>query len=254
MTFQNKIKKILFLFFYILISGGFVYLFKPCYFISIILVLVPPSIINFFWLKKSRFKILIFSLAGAILFAPPIELMTRLVDAWDVASIFPRPFSYIPLENMLFAFLNIFWALCFYEYFIDHDKSKRISKNFKKLIALYILFAAIVYSLFFYQKNLIGTHYWLMSVPILIVPCLLIFIRHPKLLKKIIIPTIFFALVFLIYEIISMSLGHWWWPGSYLYTFNINGMVFPLDDVIIWYFLSTPTLIAGYEIFADDGR
>lgn len=26
---------------------------------------------------------------------------------------------------------------------------------------------------------------------------------------------------------------------------------FPIDDVIIWYFLSTPVLIGGYEYFAN---
>jgi hypothetical protein len=93
-----------------------------------------------------------------------------------------------------------------------------------------------------------------MSVPILIIPSLLIFYHKPKLIKKTILPTIFFALVFFVYELTSLLIGSWWWPGEYLWPITIFGHIFPLDDVIIWYFLSTPTLIGGYEIFMDDGK
>lgn len=248
---QNRIK-ILFLFLYVICAVGVVYFVRPLYVISILIVFGPPSLINFLWLKKSRFKIVIFSLAATILFSPPVELMTRMADAWDVASVFPRLFGYIPLENMLFAFFNFFWVLCFYEYFIDHDTSKKISKRFVVLLCIYILFAVSIFTLFFYKQSIIRVNYYMMSVPILILPSLAIFFRYPKLLKKTVVPTIFFAAVFFIYEMVSMYIGHWWWPGSYLYTFNIAGMVFPLDDVIIWYLLSTPTLIGGYEFFADD--
>lgn len=249
---NNKYKKILCLFLYILISIFLVYLIKPNYFVSILIVLGPPSLINFIWLKKSRFKILCFSLIATILFAIPLELMCRLKDAWDVTSIFPRLFYYIPIENILFAFFNIFWVLSFYEYFIDRDSNKKISKNFKFLILLFVFFSILVFSLFFYNKNLVGLDYYLMAIPVLIIPALIIFFKYPKLLKKTILTTIFFALIFFVYEIVSMKLGHWWWPGDYLYDFNIFGMRFPIDDVLIWYLLSTPVLIGGYEFFVDD--
>jgi hypothetical protein len=73
-------------------------------------------------------------------------------------------------------------------------------------------------------------------------------------LKKTLLPTLFFAGVFFIYEIVSLKIGSWWWPGEYLKTFIIFGKVFPLDDIIIWYFLSTMTLIGGYEFFADNDK
>lgn len=249
---KSKNIKIYFLFLYIVLAVIVVYFIRPIYLVSILLILGPPSLINFFWLKKSRIKVLVFSLLTTILFAPTVELMCRLVNAWDVASVLYRPFGYIPLENMLFAFFNIFWVLSFYEYFIDHDTNKNISKHFKILVCFYILFATLVFGLFFYKQNIIGMHYYLISVPILILPALFIFFRYPKILKKTVLPTLFFAAVFFIYEIVSMRIGYWWWPGTYLYSFNLSGMVFPLDDIINWYLLSTPTLIGAYEVFADD--
>lgn len=251
---MSKSKKILFLFCYVLITGFIVLLWKPVYIISIILVLVPPTILNFFWLKKSKLKIFIFSFVTTIIMAPAVELSARLANVWDVQSVFFRPFGLIPLENMFFAFLNFLWGLSFYEYFVDRDYTKKISSKFKFLVTIYILGAIIVYTLFFVNKNLITLNYFTISIPLLFLPAIIIFFNNPHLLKKVIKPTLFFALIFFYYETISLIIGSWWWPGEYLFNTSFFGKTFPLDDVIIWYFLSTPVLIGGYEYFVDDWR
>lgn len=249
---KNKKIRIALLMLYVLSACLFVFYFQPVYILSIIIVLVPPSIINFVWLKKSRSKVLIFSLVATLLFAPPIELMARIKDVWDVASVFPRPFGLIPLENMLFAFLNFFWALSFYEYFTDKDLPTKINKKFKYLVALFVVFSVIVFSLYSYNNNLVGLNYFALAFISLIVPSAIIFSKKPSLIRKTFLTTIFFAIVFFVYELISLKVGSWFWPGDYLFPIMIWGELFPLDDIIIWYFLSTPALIGGYEFFADD--
>lgn len=251
---KNKRLKLIGLFVYVLIACIILYITKLTYFFSILLVLVPPSIANFLWLKHSRKKILIFSIVSTFLFAFAIELSSRLANTWDVQSILPRILGVIPLENMLFAFLNIFWVLCFYEYFVDDDTTIRISKKFKYLIILFCLFSLIIFSLYFYNPSTIKMSYFTTAIIILIIPSIIIFGRNPRLLKKTILPTLFFAIVFFIYELVSINIGSWWWSGEYIKSFIIFGKVFPLDDIIIWYFLSTITLIGGYEFFADDGK
>jgi hypothetical protein len=251
-----RIKKIklIGLFVYVLIACLIVYITKLTYFLSIILVLIPPSIANFLWLKKSRKKIFIFSIISTFLFAFAIELSSRLANTWDVQSILPRILGLIPLENMLFAFLNIFWVLSFYEYFVDEDTTKKISGKFKYLVILFCLFSLIIFSLYFYNPSIVEMNYFTTAIIILIIPSIILFYKKPILLKKTILPTLFFAIIFFIYEIVSIKIGSWWWPGEYLKTFVIFGKVFPLDDIIIWYFLSTITLIGGYEFFADDWK
>ncbi len=239
---------------YVLIACLVIYITKPVYLLSIIVVLVPPSIANFLWLKKSRKKILVFSLVSTFLFAFAIELSSRLANTWDVQSTLPRLLGIIPLENILFAFLNIFWVLSFYEYFVDRDTTIKISKRFKYLIILFSTFSFIIFSLYVYNPKAIEMNYFMMAIIVLIIPSIAIFGRKPMLLKKTIVPTLFFAIVFFIYEVVSLKIGSWWWPGTYLDTFIIFGKVFPLDDIIIWYFLSTITLIGGYEFFADDWK
>jgi hypothetical protein len=251
---KQKTLRLIGLIAYVFLAIGAILIFRPLYIYSILIVLVPPSLINFWWLKNSRLKVLVFSLASTLLFAPPIELMARLLNVWDVQSIFIRPLGLIPLENMLFAFLNFFWVLSFYEYFIDNDRRQATNKRFKYLIGLYVLFASLVFGLYFYRAELVAANYFTIAVIVLIIPGILIFRKQPKILKKTIIPTVFFALIFFVYELASLKLGSWFWPGNYFLSFKIFGSTFPLDDIIIWYFLSTPVLIGGYEFFIDDHK
>ena len=231
------------------------WLFHFPYILSICLVLLVPSVINFLWLRHARARVLIFSLVSAFIFAPPVELAARLANAWDVQSVFPRIFGLVPLENMLFAFLNFLWALSFYEYFIDKDHAQRhLSRYFKFLVGLYVIFAGVIFSLYFYDSTTVSLQYMILAVIVLFIPALLIFGHRPALIKKTLIPTLFFALVFFVYEIVSLLVGSWWWPGEYVFPVMLFGHTFPIDDIIIWYFVSTPVLIGGYEFFADDDK
>lgn len=251
---SDKKRKLIFLSAYVIAACLAVYFFRPVYLLSIIIVLVPPAFINFLWLKKSRGKIFWFSLLTTILFAPPVEIMARQANAWDVQSILPRLFGVAPLENILFAFLNFFWVLVFYEYFVDKDDDSSISPYFRFIIILYIILAVLVFSIFFIAPELIGVNYHFLALIILIIPGSIIFYRRPKLLKKTWLPTLFFAFVFFVYEAVALLIGSWWWPGEYLLPINFFGHIFPLDDIIIWYLLSTPVLIGGYEFFVDDNK
>ena len=252
MITKNKIYKLIFLVCYLFLALTFVLIFKPIYIVSILIVLGIPSTINFLWLKSSRWPVFIFSLLAVLLFAPPVELMARLANVWDVQSIFYRPFGLIPLENMLFAFLNFFWGLSFYKYFAEDNKPSFVSKRFKYLIGLYLIFDILVFSLYYYNSALDGAGYFTIALIILIIPGILLFINNPGLIKKTISTTIFFAILFFAYEIVSLKIGSWFWPGNYWLNLNILGQSLPLDDIIIWYFMSTPVLIYGYKFFMDN--
>ncbi|MFA6416527.1 MAG: hypothetical protein WCW56_03560 [Candidatus Paceibacterota bacterium] len=238
-----------------LLGSTVAYFWSPNYLANILLVYTLPVLLNLWWLKKTKWRILIFSLITTLLFALPIELLSRLADSWDVATTLPRLWGLIPLENMLFAFINFVWVLAFYEYFIDGETRPRLGRRAVQLLALYLTFFILtVGSFLLFNSRLFGLSYWAVGLLILFLPAVLIFRRRPGLLKKTVLPTIFFALIFFIHEMISMKLGHWWWPGQYLLPTHFLGQTFPLDDVIIWYLLSTPALIGGYEFFIDDYR
>lgn len=249
---KDKIYKLIFLIGYLFVALTLVLVFRPIYIVSIVIVLGIPSIINFLWLKGSRWPVFIFSLLSVLLFAPPVELMARLANVWDVQSIFYRPFGLIPIENMVFAFLNFFWGLSFYKYFTEDNEPSFISKRFKYLISLYLIFDILVFSLYHYNPVLVGAGYFTIAIIILIIPGILLFINNPGLLKNTLGTTIFFAILFFAYELVSLKIDSWFWPGNYWLNLNILGQVMPLDDIVIWYFMSTPVLIYGYKFFMDN--
>lgn len=250
----SKSWRLIFLLSYVTLACLLVYWWRPVYLVSIIIVLVPPALVNFWWLKQSRAKILIFSGLTTLLFAPPVEIAARLANAWDVQSVLPRLFGIAPLENLLFAFLNFFWVLSFYEYFVDRDTKAKISPYFRFVVLGFCLLFLLALSVFFFDRGLLAVNYHVLALIILLVPGIILFSLKPKLLAKTWLTTLFFAVVFFMYELISLVIGSWWWPGEYLLPISLAGQVFPLDDVIIWYFLSTPVLIGGYEFFVDDGK
>lgn len=249
---QNLRHKLYILIFYNLLANIIIYFIKPVYLWSLIIVVMIPSLLTILWLKHNRKKILYFSLLSTVLFAPPAELMARLANAWDVQSIFPRLLGYIPVENILFAFLNFFWVLAFYELFVAKSGVRRLSKKFFWLFLLYTALNLIVYPIYFINPNYISVPYFLLAVPMLIIPFIVFIKLNPLSYDKLVMPTIFFAYVFFTFEIVALQIGNWWWAGNYLLPITLFGKIFPLDDIIIWYFLSTPTLILGYEYFSYD--
>ena len=235
---------------YVLAACPLVYFWRPTYLLAIVIVLAPPAAVNWAWLKGARWRVLYFAAVTTALFAPPIELVSRLADAWDVQSVLPRPFGIMPLENLFFAFLNFFWGLSFYEYFVGQDARRPLSKRMPTLLGMYVLLDIVVFGLFAWDPRLVSVGYARTGLLVLLVPSILIFRRRPGLLPRTILPMFFFAAVFFVYEYVSLCIGSWWWPGQYLLPTRLCGRVFPVDDVIIWYLLSTPALIAGYEYFA----
>ena len=206
---KDRKYKLLAIFLYVLIACLVVFLTRPVYILSIIIVLVPPALVNFLWLKKSKKKILIFSIVSTILFAFAAELSSRLANSWDVQSFLPRLFGILPLENILFAFLNIFWVLSFYEYFVDRDNSSKISKKFKYLVLFFSLFSLIIFVLFFNGINL-SMNYYFLAIITLLIPSIILFSKKFSLLKKVVLPVLFFAIIFFIYELVALKIGNWW--------------------------------------------
>ncbi|MBN1331953.1 hypothetical protein JW978_03650 [Candidatus Dojkabacteria bacterium] len=252
---MQKSSKIIILFLYIVFSCLLVLAIAPPYWLNLLIVYLPPTVVNLVWLKKDiRIRLILFAILTTFLFAIPIEIISRLANAWDVASSFPRILNIAPLENIFYAFINFLWPIAFYEYFIDKGRNKKINNRFSILLILYIALFVGTFMMFAIDKTIITLDYWVVGAIVLLTPLICFSIQGRIEIKRLIFPTLFFGFVFFIHEIVSLELGHWWWPGEYLLETTILGNRFPIDDVLIWYVISTPTLIMGYEFFVDDNR
>ena len=227
-----------------------VLIFRPGYLLNIILVYVPGLIFTLTRLKNSTKKILIFGVTS-ILFILPVEVLARLTNSWDVASDFQRILEIAPIENVLYGLVNIIFPLAFYEYFYDLDRNWKISNRYKILIGIYIALFGITFGLFFIDKNLLKLDYWIIGLAIILPIMILVIKFKPHILKRLIVPALIFGSMYLIHEVVSMYIGHWWWPGNYLLPLNMAGHIYPLDDLIIWIFCSNVAVISGYEVLWD---
>ena len=166
-----------------------VLLTRPSYFVNILIVYLPGMIYAFTLIKKSRKKILLFGLCS-ILFIIPVEILARLTNSWDVASSFPRILGIAPVENILYALVNIIYPVLFYEYFYDGDRNREISKRSKILILLYVIIFVITLSLFFIDSNSIKLNYWVLGAAILIPVFIMLFVFKRHILKRLFLPAI----------------------------------------------------------------
>jgi hypothetical protein len=251
---MKKDKRFLFgaLAIYLLVAFLFLIFYRPNYLTAILIVLMPPTLAVWWQLKNSRARVLVFSLVSVVLFAPPTELMARLADAWDVASIFPRLWGTAPLENLLFAFLNFWLGLSLYELLAGGDKAGKIAKKMFWLAGLYGLFFLMTISLYKINPAWIAFDYYQLAMLVVVAP-LVVFCRLvPGLIKKAATATGLLAAIFFVFEMVALQLRYCCWPGEYLWPINIGGKIFPVDDIVFWYLLSTPALIGGYEFFAKD--
>lgn len=228
----------------------FISIVKTTYLENILIVYLPGLLYSFYHLHKSRRKVFLFGLCS-LLFIVPVEILARMTDSWDVASTLPRILGIAPLENVVYALVNIIYPLAFYEVFYDGDRNRKISSRWKILIALYLTLFIVTFVTYFTNPALLNFNYWVLGA-IIIVPVLglmLIYKRH--ILKRLLVPAIIFGAMYFAHELISMNIGHWWWPGDYLFPIIIDGLTYPLEDFIIWIIFSNIAVISGYEVLWD---
>lgn len=234
------------------ISYAAILLFKPPYLANILLVYIPVVALLLHHAKESRRRILIFSIVTVVLFAPAVELTARLANIWDVQSDFPRMLGLIPFENMVYAFFNFILGASLTEILIVNKPSATISNRFKWLILLYLLLAVVTYSLFSINPELITFSYPVIGLIFLAIPAAMILVTNKKYLNTLWLPVILLGITFFTHEVVSLHVGHWWWPSKYIYQVSIGRVAIPIEDIVIWHILSGIALVSGYRFFVTD--
>jgi len=85
-------------------------------------------------------------------------------------------------------------------------------------------------------------------------PFFYVIFKKPKLLGKLLKAGLFNVFLFLSFELTALHLDQWRFPGEYIGTVQIFGLIFPLEEFVIWIILGTPIILSYYELFVDDGR
>lgn len=202
-------------------------------------------------------KVLLFSALLAIPVSIIVDYVGVMNGAWYVpASVFPfRLFSVVPIEDVLWGFLLVYNPVMFYCNFFDPGSSKLLHKRmwfpvfFNTLAALFVVLSVSI------LPDLLSLEYaylWIGTI-VLGIPLILFALRYPRYLKPFCLVAIYFFLLGLLFELVSLKLGHWIFPGEgFIGWIHIFGQSMPIEEFIFWFVICSSATLAYYLFFDTD--
>lgn len=224
------------------------------------LIFFVPTI--FLWVRENKSIKRI--LAGALIMGVGVgfilDFILSLNKAWDELShqliINYRLFGVLPLDEPIWFFLLVLYVLTFYEHFLDKKGGEKLTKKMLPL-GLGALSGIIIILLFFFLLPAILKFSYAYFITAFLGSFLFFGLARkdildPNLYYRYSKATAFFFLLYLVYELVAIKNGQWFFPGQYIGGVQFFGLQFPIEELIFWMVLSTPLILATYEKFIDD--
>ena len=235
-------------------------LFKLNSFVGLIVYYVVPSVYLSIRKKEYIKKTLVFSLIIAVPLAIIIDYIGYVSKSWAIEnSIFPfRYFEILTVEGLLWAILTVYFAILFYEYFIDkHVSKKLIGGRMKYLIVILIVMMGVFLTLFFLSPTVLKIPYFYLWIGIIMffIPVVLELFGHPKLIGKFMKAGSYFFYFNFLYEIVGVKLDWWSFPGTeFIGWLTIAGVRFPFEELFFYIMLTALAILTYYEFYDDDQK
>lgn len=226
---------------------------------SVFLYLGVPALYLWFRERKNWKKISFASLVIGIFLGMSWNLVAEQTNAWTTHYTF-SPFNILfvgkmPLGEFVWGFLILFYTIIFYEHFLDDERKKRLSPRSTLALGVGMVSFFLTSSLLVNAPEQIHLQYSYLILGILIcIPLVLLLWADLKLLLKVFYLSIFFFLLNLTFEITAIAHNQWGFPGNYIGTVRILAVNFPIEEMVFWIVLATPSLILCYEFLFDDGK
>jgi hypothetical protein len=261
MAARQKLKThdIFFLILFPILSAFFVEILRLNYLVATLLFFGLPSLYLSWRNPKLIKRALIF--AGS-LFVP----VTVVLDSpaffdrsWFVPnSAFRFLRSSVPIEDVVWVFLWLYFAVIFWEFFLDYLRPNlKISPHVKYLVLIVVGFSTAYFLFYLFKPEYLAIKYFYLKAGIVFgaIPVLAVLFRFPKLMRKVALLGIYFLMVSFLAEFVGLRQGHWYFPGEhFLGTTTLAGQRIPYEEMIFWWTLGVPGLVCWYEFFIDDQR
>lgn len=217
-----------------------------------------------FYLSARKPEIVSKSLIFAAIFSIPlgivVDSLAVLDKSWHIpTTLFSfRLLGLVPVEDLIWLFLLVFFGIMFYEYFLDLGKKKdRISKNIKYLIGFLISLLVVFLIFFFINSALLHIKYFYLKMGIILalLPPVTFLSFFPSLLSKFVKTSVYFFGLLLLHELVALQTGQWIFPGQNFIGFvKLLGLRFPFEEFLFFIVLATAAGLSYYEFFVDDRR
>ncbi len=211
------------------------------------------------WRRPRNFKkALVASVVLGLVLGFSFDFIAELNKAWGWTVNFALPvqfFGTVSLDILVWYFFWVFLVVAYYEYFIEHDHSTKISPRAKWTFLIGLLIAAAVVLIWKFAPGLLVLdHAYAKLGVITLIICALLFLKNPHLIPKILHVLPFFIFMYLSYEITALHLGLWTFPGAYFGTVQVENITFPIEELLIWIIASSSVVATYYEFCIDDGK
>jgi hypothetical protein len=205
--------------------------------------------------QKNWKKLVLGSLIFGCIFGFALSFFAESTGAWTTNSyIFNfRFFGVNTLEEVLGQGLMAFYTFLFYEHFLDDEKERRLNKKYLWGFVIGIIGSLFLVSYYLLHGPVSLPYAYIWPATIALIPTIVMVIRHPSLLTKLALLSLFSLFLWFLMECLAVSYNYWSYPGEYLGWVQFLSVRFPVEELIFWMLLYSPTIVAYYEATIDDG-
>ncbi|MEI8143344.1 MAG: hypothetical protein WCG48_01855 [Candidatus Berkelbacteria bacterium] len=225
---------------------------------SIILFLGLPSLFLSIRLPKCALKALSFSIVASIPTILVVDYIGQIMGQWIIPSSVSsfRFFGVVPIEQGLWAVLNFYSVIMFYEYFLNHHVVKKtFAAKFKYLYVIGFAIIAPFITVLLVNPSWLRVPYFYFIFGILLIgiPAFFEVSTHAKLTPKFLKTAAYFFYLSFIYEITALKHDWWQFPGwQFVGWISLLNVRFPLEELLFWIILFAMAILGVYEKFDDD--
>lgn len=188
-----------------------------------------------------------------------LDYMAELSGAWawqDETLLFSyKIFGVVTPDAIIWTFLWVLYLVLFYEHMLEHDRRDKVSSRVRYTLIFGLSVLMVVILLHYLRPETLRFTFGYFVLGLCTLPPLIYTLyRKPKLLIKFLKAAAFFVPLYLAYEITGLALGQWDFPGMYIGTIDIQGLVLPIEEFLFWIVLSSVVVLSYYELYIDDMR
>ena len=169
------------------------------------------------WRERKNWKKLLWgSLVFGCVFGFALSFFAEATGAWTTNDyIFHfRFFGLNTIEEVLGHGLMAFYTFLFYEHFLDDEKRKRLNPRYLWGLVIGIIGSLVLVAHYMLVGSVYLPYAYLWPATVALVPLIVMVVRHPSLLSKLAILSLFSFFLWFLMECLAVSFNYWSYQES----------------------------------------
>ena len=228
-------------------------LIAPPYLGALLLFFGLPSLWLTYRSRSRAQSIALFSLLCTLSLEPTFDSLAMWNDAWRIPqSLFAvRLFHLIPVENVILAFLYVYWLTMLYATFFDAAKENSLTFHWKQFITILVLILGTYTPLFLLYPTILLIPYAYVFIGLLVttgVPLLFLLLK-PAFFRPFLSTALYVLYPLVLFEIVGLRYQYWSFEhGQYVFWIHLPYMSMPLEELLFWMGTCTFFVLSIFEM------